>query len=229
MRRRPIIIGFLAIWGIFATAAFRNCGRQVPTDREPVYNASLSSTDPSEVSQAYWLAARRASARSAQSQRPLRDFSKFGAIKSSADAERVWAEFALNYSQAASVSAEAVKELKSLPRDRVDPVVVECVTELAELFALQEILYRQSTEQCGEMAALYRMIHAEGDPFDSNSPKGKEYESRQADLMSRMEQTAMNDGAVEKRRLTELAAKAKTTAAALAEKHGREFPDLLGN
>lgn len=220
----------MVIWGFFATVAFRSCGRQVPTDPEPTEQPSLSSIDPSEVSQAYWLAARRVSARCGRgtiSRAELRR--KAEAIKSLADGKRVWADLASSYSRAAAVNAEAVKELGLLPRDRVDPVAVACVTELADFLTLQGSNLRQSSEECAEMAALFAMIHAEGDAFDWNSPKGKEHERREDDLTARMKQRVANEGAVEKRRHAELATKAKAAGAALAKKHGRQFPDLLGN
>ncbi len=146
-----------------------------------------------------------------------------------ADGNHVWAALAQNYSQAAGMNTDAVKELQSLPFDRVDPVAVECVTELADFFTLQATLLRKIGAECDEMAALFAGIRAEGDAFDRNSPKGKEYDRREADLTLRMKRTGANESAVEKRRLAELSAKAKTTATALTKKHGREFPDLLGH
>jgi hypothetical protein len=230
MRLRGVVLGLLVIWAFFATASFRGCGRQAPTDGEPADQPSLSSPDPSEVSQAYWLAARRVSARGARANVTREELQrKAEAIKSLSDGKRVWGELGQSYSHAAAVNAEAAKELESLPRDRVDPVAVECVTELADYLAPQGKLLRQSGEVCAEMAALFAMIHAEGDAFDGDSPKGKEYERREADLSARMKQTAANEGAVQKRRFAELATKAKAAATALAKKHGRRFPDLLGN
>lgn len=230
MRLRGVILGLLVTWGVFATAAFRNCGRPAPTDPEPTDQPSLSSPDPSEVSHAYWLAARRVSVRCGGAiitREELRR--KAEAIKSLADGKRVWAELSQSYSRAAGVNAEAVKELESLPQGRVDPVAVGCVTELADFLTLQGHLLRQTGEECAEMAALFAIIHAEGEAFDWNSPKGKEYERREADLTARMKQTAVKEGAIEKRRLVELATKVQEGATALATKHGRQFPDLLGN
>jgi hypothetical protein len=230
MRLRGVVLGLLVIWAFFAMAAFRGCGRQAPTDREPADQPSLSSPDPSEVSQAYWLAARRVSARCGRAIVTREELQRRAeAIKSLSDGKRVWAELGRSYSHAAAVNAEAVKELESLPRDRVDPVAVECVTELADYLAPQGKLLRQSGEECAEMAALFAMIHAEGDAFDGDSPKSKEYERREADLSARMKQAVANEGPVQKRRLAELATKAKAAAAALAKKHGRQFSDLLGN
>jgi hypothetical protein len=230
MRLRGVVLGLLVIWAFFATAAFRGCGRQAPTDREPTDQPSLSSPDPSEVSQAYWLAARRVSARCGRAIVRREDFQhKAEAIKSLPDGKRVWAELGQSYSHAAAVNAGAVKELESLPRDRVDPVAVESVTALADYLAPQGKLLRQSGEECVEMAALFAMIHAEGDAFDGDSPKGREYERRESDLSARMKQTVANEGAVQQRRFADLATKARAAATALAKKHGRRFPDLLGN
>jgi hypothetical protein len=230
MRFRPVVLGLLVIWASFALAGFRNCGKTAPEVREPAPAPSLSSTDPSEVTQAYWLAARQVSKRAAKAVISREELQRKGAaIKSLADGKRIWAELAQSYSQATEVNTEAVKELKSLPTDRADPAAVECVTELADFLTLQADLFRKSGDQCGEMAVLLATIHAEGDAFDWNSAKGKQYESQEADLNSKMKRTAENEGAVEKRRLSELAAKAKTLGNALAKKHGRDFPDLLGN
>ena len=150
------------------------------------------------------------------------------AIQSLADGKRVWVEVAQSYHRAAGLNAESVKELRSLPTDRVDPAAVECVTELADFLALQGDLLRKSGDQCGEMAALFAAIDAEGDAFDCGSPKGKEYERREAELNAEMKRAVENEGAAEKQRLRDLAANAKTARATLAEKHGRDFPDLLG-
>ena len=43
-----------------------------------------------------------------------------------------------------------------------------------------------------------------------------------------MKKTLDNEGAVQKRRFAELTAKAEAAATALAKRHGRRFPDLLG-
>ena len=150
-------------------------------------------------------------------------------MKSLADGKRGWSELAQSYDSAAGVNAEAVKELESLPRERVDPLAVECVTDLANFLTLQGNLLRQSGKECAEMATLFASIDAEGDAFNWDSPKGKEYERREADLTDRMKQTLANEGAVQKRQLDELATKAKEAAASLTKKHGRQFPDLLGN
>ena len=146
-----------------------------------------------------------------------------------AEGKRVWAELAQSYSQAAEVKADAVKQLETLCPDKVDPIAVECVTELADFLTLQAKLLQQSAEDFAEMAALFAMIHAEGDKFEWDSPKGKEYQRREADVTSRMKQTAANEGAAEKRRLAELTIKTKNAATALAKKYSRDFPDLLGN
>ena len=79
------------------------------------------------------------------------------------------------------------------------------------------------------MVALFELVQAEGDAFDWNGTKGKEYERREIELTGRMKATAMNEGAAEKRRLAELSTKAKRVATTLSEKYGRDFPDLLGN
>jgi hypothetical protein len=79
------------------------------------------------------------------------------------------------------------------------------------------------------MAALFAEISAAGDAFDWDGPRGREAARREADLTARMKQTVANEGAVEKRRLGELAAKAKSVGAALARRHGRDFPDLIGD
>src|SRR5262249_58406030 len=88
---------------------------------------------------------------------------RVGAIESPADAERVWGELAADYSRSARMNAEAVRELKSLLPDRVDPAAVECVAELADFLAFQADLLRRSGEDCRDMAALLAMIRAEGD------------------------------------------------------------------
>jgi hypothetical protein len=230
MKYRPVLIALLVIWGIFATAAFQNCGRRAPPDTEPVYHASLSSTDPSEVSQAYWLAAREARKRAGRAMiKPEELQRQVQSIKSPADGKRVWAELAESYAHSATVNTEVAGELKSLPRDRVDPLALECVTELAEFLTLQADLLRQTGEGCGEYAALYATIHAEGEDFDCNSRKGAEYQSREAGLIAKMKQTEATEGAADKRRLAELSTKTKNAASALAKKHGRDFPDLLGH
>lgn len=230
MRLRAVVLGLLVIWGVFATAAFRNGGGPAPTDREPARPPALSSADPSEVTQAYWLAARRVSARSAKAVITREELHREAQdIKSLADGERIWADLARSYSQAAAVNTEGVQELKSLPAGRVDPVAVGCVTELADFLALQADLLRKTGGECGAMVALFATIHAEGDAFDWNSAKGNEYDGREADLTAKMKQTVANEGAVEKRRLGELTTKAKALGADLAKRHGRDFPDLLGN
>jgi hypothetical protein len=208
-------------------AAFRSCGR--PTDEEPSEQPSLESHDPSEVSQAYWLAARRASIRCGRatiSRDELRLEAK--AIKSLADGKRAWAGLSRSYALAASVNTEAVRELGSLPRERVDPDAVACVTELADFLTFQVTLLKHSSEDCAAMAALFSAIHAEGDAFDWDGPKGKEYDRQEADLNAKMKKTVENEGAVQKRRFAELAMKAEAAATALAKKHGRQFPALLG-
>ena len=214
MTRRGAVIAILAIWGVFATAAFRNCGRPSPTDAEPAHPPSLSSADPSEVTQAYWLAARQARAKSTKAVITRQELQqKAAAIQSMEDGKRVWAELAQSYARSAAVNAESVRELRSLPAGRVDPVAVECVAELANFLALQEDLYRKSAEQCGEMAALFAAILAEGDAFDWSSPEGKQYERQEAELTARMKHVVANEGAVEKRRLPELAEKARSARA----------------
>jgi hypothetical protein len=223
MRRRTVILGLLAIWGVFAIAGFSTCRR--PTSNEP----SLSSIDPSEVSQAYWLAAQRASARSGRAVKTVTELQRKAKTGNPLADERVWAELAKGYAQASMANTEAVQEIKSLPQDRVDSVAVECVTELADFLAWQANLLRQSAKQCDDMAALLAMFHAEGDAFDWNSPKGKEYERREAELTSRMTQTVSNEGAVQKQRIAELTTKTRNAATALARKHGRDFPDLVGH
>ncbi|WP_171472466.1 hypothetical protein [Frigoriglobus tundricola] len=127
------------------------------------------------------------------------------------------------------MNAEVARELKTLPQDRVDPVAVECVTQLADFLNLQEKLLRQSGEECREMATLFATIHAEGEAFDWDSPRGTKYERLEAALFAKMKQTAANEGAIDKRRLAELATRAKAASTALAQKYGRAFPDLLGN
>ena len=230
VKLRRILLGFLVVWGVFATAAFRNCGRPAPAGREPTPTPSLTSADPAEVTQAYWLAARRVRARCAGTVITREELQrKADAIRSLADGKRVWAELARSYSQAATENTEGVKELKSLPAERVDPVAAGCVGDLADFLALQADLLQKTGGECGEMAALFAEIHAAGDAFDWDGPRGKESARREADLTARMKQTVANEGAAEKRRLGELAAKAKTVGAALARKQGRDFPDLLGN
>src|SRR5436305_968651 len=105
MRRRGIVLGFLIIWGLAATAAFRTCGRPAPTDGEPTDQPSLSSPDPAEVSQAYWLAARQARARCGRAAVSRDEFQrKAAAIKSPADGSRTWAELAEGYALAAAAN-----------------------------------------------------------------------------------------------------------------------------
>lgn len=230
MRLRGVVLGILVIWGVFAAAAFRNCGSPAPTDQEPTDQPSLLSPDQSEASQAYWLAARRVSTRCSRAIITRDELQrKAEAIKSLADGKRIWAELAAEYSRAAEMNAEGVNELESLPRDRIDPVAVECVTELVLFLTLQGSLLRRSSEECAEMAALFAKIHAEGDAFDWGSPKGKEYDRQEAELTARRKQTVANEGSAEKRQLAELATKAKSAANALKKKHGRQFPDLLSN
>src|SRR5579884_2327180 len=210
MSRRTVILGLLAIWGVFAAAGFRSCGGQGPKSPELASKPVLGSADPSEATQAYWLAARQVSIHSAQSTIKSAEVQRrAGTIKSSADAERVWAELAGEYSRSAEVNADAVRDLKSLPAERVDPVAVECVTELGDLLALRADLFQKSGEDCRDMAALFAMVRAEGEGFDWSGPKGKAYERREAVLTARMKETAANEGAAEKRRLAELAGKAR--------------------
>src|SRR5207253_1178260 len=149
---------------------------------------------------------------------------KSTAIKSLADGKRIWAELAESYSRAAKADAEAVKELKSLPADRADPVVVGFVAELAEYLTLQEDLLRKSADQCGQMAALFAAILADGDTLKEGGPKDRVYQKREADLNAEMKRLVENEGAAEKRRLYELMGKAKTTRATLSKKHVRSFP-----
>ena len=149
MRLRCAVLGLLVIWGVFATAAFRNGGRPSPTDHEPADQPSLSSLDPSEVTQAYWLAARRVNTRSGQAIITREELQrKAEEIKSLADGKRVWAELAQSYSLAAAVNTEAGKELKSLSKERVDPAAVEFITELADFLTLQAKLLRRSGVDC---------------------------------------------------------------------------------
>jgi hypothetical protein len=228
MKYRPILLALLVIWGIFATAGFQDCARRARRNAEPIYHASLASTDPSEVSQAYWLAAREVRKRSGREMiKPEELRRQVQSIQSPADGKRVWV--AESYVHSATVNTEVAGELKSLPRDRADPLAVECVTELANFLTLQADLLRQTGEECGEYAALYATIHAEGEHFDWISHKGAEYQSREAGLIARMKQTAATEGAADKRRLAELSTKAKNAASTLARKHGRDFPDLLGH
>lgn len=154
---------------------------------------------------------------------------KASKIASSADAKRVWSEMVQNYERAAVTNAKGVEELKTIPRDRVDRIAVECVAELAEFLDLQRKLFQESGVQCNEMVALFELVQAEGEAFDWNGPKGKEYERQEIELTGRMKVTATNEGAAEKRRLAELSTIAKKVATTLSEKYGREFPDLLGN
>jgi hypothetical protein len=221
MRRRTVILGLLAIWGVFVIAGFSTCRRPAP--HEP----SLSSTDPSEVSQAYWLAAQRVCARCGRAAKTVAELQRKAGTSNPLADERVWAELAQGYAQAAAVYTEAIQEIKALPQDRVDPVAVECVTEVADFLAWQANFIRQSAKQGDEMAALLAMIHAEGDTLDWDSPKGKEYERRKAELTSRMIQTGTNDGAVQERRLAEITTRTRNAATTLARKHGRDFPDLV--
>jgi hypothetical protein len=230
MRLRPVVIGLLVIWGVFATAAFRSCGRPAQTVREPTPAPSLISADPSEVTQAYWLAARRVRSRCAKAVITREELQRRGeGIKSLADGKRVWAGLAQSYADGAAVNTEGAKELKSLPTERADPVAVERVNELADLLLVQADLMRKTGDECREMADLFAATLAEGDAFDPESPKGKEYDRREAALNAKMKQTVANEGAAEKQKLRELTTKAKATAATLAKKHGRAFPDLLGN
>jgi hypothetical protein len=230
VKLRTVAIGLLVVWGVFATASFRNCGRPAPIGREPIPAPSITSADPSEATQAYWLAARRVRGRVAKAEVSREELQRRGeAIKSLADGKRVWAELARSYSDAAGVSTDAVRELKSLPTERIDPLATECVLDLADFFVLEADLLRKTGAECEEMAALFAEIHAKGDAFDWDGPEGKESARREADLRARAKQTVANEGAAEKRRLGELAAKAKSTGAALARKHGRDFPDLLGH
>ncbi len=230
MRLRAVGLGLLVVWGVFAAAAFRNCGRTPPRGREPASTPSLSSTDPSEVTQAYWLAARQVRTRAASAvisrdelQRKAQD------IKSLADGKRVWTELARSYSLAAAVNTDGVRELKAIPAGRADPLAVECVTELADFLTLRADLLRKTGEECSEMAALFATIHAEGDAFDWNSEKGKAYEKQENGLTAKMKQTAANEGAAEKQCLSELTTKSETCATTLTKKHGRDFPGLFGD
>jgi hypothetical protein len=212
-------------------AAFRCCGRPAPTatDGDPTDQPSLSSPDPSEVSQAYWLAARRASIRCGGAIITQDELQRKGkALESLADGERAWAGLSQNYARSAAMNTDAVEEIGSLPQDRVDRLAVACVTELADFLTFQATLLRQSSEECAEMAALFAIIHAEGDAFDRDGPKGKEYDRREADLTAKMKKTVGSEGAAQKRRFAELATKAEAAATTLAKKHGRQFPDLLG-
>jgi hypothetical protein len=228
MKIRRLVICLFVICGISATAAFQSCGRRAQTGR--VSEPLLSSIDPSEVTQAYWLAARRVSVRSARSSVSLEQLRrKASTIKSSEDAKRVWSEMVQSYERAAGTNVECVEELKSIPRDRVDQIAVECVAELAEFLDLQTKLFQVSGVQSNEMVALFELVQAEGDAFDWNGPKGKEYERREIELAGRMKVTASNEGAAEKSRLSELSKKANKVATILSEKYGRVFPDLLGN
>ena len=65
---------------------------------------------------------------------------KASKIASSVDAKRVWSEMVQNYERVAGTNAEGVEELKTLPRERVDRIAVECVAELAEFLDLQKKL-----------------------------------------------------------------------------------------
>src|SRR5262245_56008226 len=122
MKRRGIVLGLLIIRGLAATAAFRNCGRHTPTDGGPSDQPSLSSSDPAEASQAYWLAARQTRARCGRVAISRDEFRRQAeAVKSPADGRRAWAELAEGYSRAAAANADGVRELRALPRDRVDP------------------------------------------------------------------------------------------------------------
>ena len=139
MKIRRVIIPLIVVWGISATAAFQSCGRRAQTG--PASEPSLSSTDPSEVTQAYWLAARRVSVRSARTSVSREELQrKASKIASSVDAKRVWSEMVQNYERVAGTNAEGVEELKTLPRERVDRIAVECVAELAEFLDLQKKL-----------------------------------------------------------------------------------------
>jgi hypothetical protein len=226
MKLRSVVLGLLVSMGFFAAAGFRSCGRQ--KDGEPSEQPSLESPDPSEVTQAYWLAARRESVRCGQAtvnrdQLQLRA----NAIKSLADGKVAWSELARNYADAAATNAEAVKEIAGLPQERVDPDAAACVTGLASFLTFQGALLRKSSGECAEMAALFSSILAEGDGFDWDGPKGKEYARREDELKARMKATVDNEGAAQKRLFAELTTKAGA-ASALAKRHGRRFPDLLG-
>jgi hypothetical protein len=230
MRLRGVVLGLLVIWGFFAMVASPHCGGPAPIDQEPIDQPSFLSDDPAEVSQAYWLAARRVSTRCSRSIITRADLQRQAeAINSLADGKRIWSELAQRYSRAAVTNAEGVKELEAIPQDRVDSLAVECVSELAGFLTLQGNLVRQIGEECAEMAALFARIQAEGDAFDWDSPKGKEHQRRESDLTARMKRTAANESAAEKRRFEELAKKVRAAATSLAKKYGRQFPDLLGN
>jgi hypothetical protein len=226
MRFRTILIGFLAVWGLFAIAGFRNCGR--PENAwEPEHPPSLNSTDPSEVTQAYWLAAKEINAKAVGAM-PDRDaLGRALNSQNAAEGSRLWAEVAASYSRATKANANAVHELESLPTARTDSIAVDCVTELREILVLQGEVLRKSGEQCADLSALLEAIQGEGATFDWESSKGKEYKDREAQILEHMKLTMENEGKLEKQRLYEFSVKVQTIRKTLSEKHSRVFPHLF--
>ncbi len=230
MSRRRIVIFLLAIWGVFATLSFSNCRRSVPPNQEPIDQPSLLSSDPSEATQAYWLFGRQVSKRCARSVFTLEELRQRGeTIKSLADGQRVWSQLAVEYSHMAEVYSEGTKELELLSTENIDPLAVECVTELVGYMILERDLMRKTHIDCSTMASLFGKIQAEGEEFDWNSPNGKEYGRQEDELTDKMKRTVANEGAASKQRLAELTIKVKKAAGILSNKHKRQFPDLLGH
>lgn len=229
MRLRTVLIAFLAIWGLFAMAGLRSCNRPGREDWEPEHPPSLDSTDPSEATQAYWLAARRVYAKAAEAMTTREQLQRAVNTQDAAEASRLWAEAAQAYVRAARANAEAIDQLRSLPTDRADPIAVECVKGLTELLALQEVVLRKSGDQCGDMAVLVAEVHTQGGTFDSKSPSGKAFEKWEANILASMKEILENEGVAEKQHLRNLSIKIQTARKTLSEKHDRGFPHLLGN